>query len=296
MKNILKRLQKPVSIILVLLSIIWLSFSLWESRESLFTSLSDINPILFMPSVIIAMAELLITSYIYFIMLSTASNTKISARHVMSSYLISQAVHYLPGRIWGHLYLVQATAGQIPVSRTIKANIWHFLLISVYSLAVSAVVLAYYLYGLGSSILILVATQVIIFLALRGLLGSFRNSRNGTCLTIIALLILDWIIYFFACDFILPGHLDMKGVVVIATCYAIALVIGTFAVMSPGGLFVREASFLGLTSLFGYDPAIMFAFSISARVVFTIAEMICASFGMGLALKMNMIVLERNGK
>lgn len=280
MKEHLKRWQRPISTILVLVSIGWISFALWESRGELPAFLSTIEPTRFAIAVFMIAIEFVIISYVYFLVLCGASNAGVRTSQVMMRYLISQVVRYLPGRVWGHLYLIQTMADVIPIMDVVKANIRHFLLITIYSVSIAAAVLAYNFHAPGVAVMLFAVTQVLIFAALRGSLLGWDycgDIGSGRIPKILVFLFVDWFVYFLACTFILPESSGVRDTVNISTCYAIAWLAGSLAVVVPGGLFVREASFIWLGALLGYGLSEMLTFGIAARILFTVAEVVCAA-------------------
>lgn len=285
-----------IAIILILSAAGWISFSLRDSTGYLKTSLQTLELQYLALSLIPAVLMVFITSYVYFLILAGFVPSIPPPRNVMVPFITSQVVRYLPGRLWGIVYQVQVRDNSVQTRSVVKANVVQFALFSLNSIAVAVSAYVYYDKGIVIGLITFAALMMLIFLVLRTSLLqriaslmtriaiSEEQSRfvNNKDLLILGLLQLEWFLYFMACALILPGHVNFTDILIIASNYVVAWVVGIITTVLPSGLIVREASFIWLSSLFGFDPTDMFAFSIVARVIFTLADIVSATLGLAL--------------
>lgn len=286
--------RKLVSAVIMLSAGMWVSLSLGDNIGQLKDSAASLNLGYIAVSLIPAMISIFIAACIYYLLLSRITPNLPPIKFVMKSFVSSQVVRYLPGKVWGVFYQAQATAGLISARDTIKANIEHFLLVNINSIAVAIAVFTYYMEGIVTALSFFFIAEVFIFLNLRTsflrrvvsvtsrLSGLDREpfySRrsNNKDMLILSLLQAEWLFYFIACVLILPAYFSIESAVVVATCYAIAWLIGALSIVLPSGLFVREASFIWLGSLLGFPLADLLAFSVVARILFTLADLASAA-------------------
>lgn len=261
--------NKIISVILVISAILWVFIILRENAGKLTISMASLELKWIALSVVPAMISVFIATYIYYLVLSGIVLVPLSVRNIMTPFIVSQVVRYLPGKIWGIYYQI-VSSKQVSSHQTVKANIRHFALTNLNSFAIAASVFTYRHEGNWTALVVFVAVQFSMFFFL-----TTYDSNRG--IQIFTLLQAEWLVYFFTCFLILPGYYGIGEVLFIATCYVIAWIGGALIVMLPGGLFVREASFIWLSGLFGFNPGDMLAFSIIARMLFTLADVACAS-------------------
>lgn len=254
-----------------------------------------INPANLALSVFLLMVTVIVTSYVYFLLLGRVVPGPLPAMNVIAPYLTSQVVRYLPGKIWGIFYQVQAMSKWVQTSDTVKINIEQFLLSHMNSIAIAACLYMYYSKGIGAALIVLVVAMTIVFLFIRSsflhtAISTFSGSPSATNESfavkkynrkdglVFSLFQVEWIIYILACAMILPENYYLNEVIIVAVIYAVASLIGWVAFMIPSGIVVREASFVWLSSLFGFDAVDMFTFSIVFRMANMVAEIMCAFF------------------
>lgn len=264
-----------ISITLMLLALIWISLTIRNSLDQLSTSFVSLKWSSIALSFVPAITMIFITAYIYFLILSRSVPVP-SAQSVMKPFIASQVVRYLPGKIWGVFYQAQASSRWIPTRYTLKANIEHYILVNLNSIAVFISVFIYYREGIITALGVFAVCLILVFLVLKRPLPFLHNRGDSKDLLILGLLQAEWLFYFIACVFILPSDYDIKSAMIISTSYAMAWLVGALAILLPSGLFVREASFIWITGLFGFNPVDMLIFSIVARTLFTLADIVSA--------------------
>lgn len=282
---------------------IWIFISIRAEFSRISNSLASLRPSYVGISVVLVMMEILIVAYVYYLLLSRSGVSRPFAWRAVMPFVASRVVSYLPGKIWGIVYQASAVDRSIPTWRMVSVNIEQYLLVTLNSIAVAAGVFTYYHKGLAAGLIIFSATLSLIYTALKGSLlqrtvsiltggisvrnelFQYENRKGEKDLLILGLLQVDWLFYIIACALILPVYFGSEDIVMIATCYSVAWIVSSLSSVTPGGLIVREASFIWLAGLFGYDPVIMFAFSIAARILFTISDVIGAVLSLVLADK-----------
>lgn len=302
MHSLSKAKKAFFSAVLIASALAWIAIVLRGNTDQLFKSLTFFEPLHVGVSIVPAIISIYIAAYIYFLILSRTARPMPSFRQSILHFIISQVVRHIPGKIWGVLYQVQATEKWIKAGYTVQANIEHYILLNLNSIAIAASVFAYYRLGIMPATGVFFIFVFPIFLALKKSLfqqlaslvrlksGGERPpialSKSRDDIFIIGLLQMDWFFYFFTCALVLPSRFSIEDTVVVAACYAMAWLAGALATVLPGGIFVREASFVWLSGIFGFEPPDMFAFSIVARILFTLADVASAA--------LIMILLYRN--
>jgi hypothetical protein len=295
--NRLTHLQRTfISTTLVLSGLIFLVFSLRNSTDQLMTTIMLIKPGYLLLSLIITVITLIIFAYAYFLILSRTVPVGLSPLNVIIPWIFSQVVRYLPGKIWGIFYQVQATAKWIPARYTIKANIEQYALSQLNLIAVASGAYIYFYRGIISALAVFTSVLLIEFLVMRkhvvhrimhivpSLLSinkeSFRvPESNKKEVLILCLFQAEWVLHILVCAMILPKHFGAEEVIIVAISYTAAASIGALAFVIPSGLIIREASFIWLGGLLGFEPADMFVFSIALRLIIMSSEIICVMLG-----------------
>ena len=301
--------QKWISTTFILSALVWIALILRDNIGQLKTSVASLEPLNMGMAIVPAMLAIILNAFVYFLILSRISPARLSAKDVIMPFITSQVVRYLPGKLWGILYQAQATSRCISASNTITANVEHYTLVNLNSIVVAISILAYFCIGIATALGFFLVIQFLIFVVLRKapltlLLSKFARITNVAIskkimacnveddrnnLLIIALLQAEWVFYFLAFVFVLPLSFGGEEVLIIATCYAMAWLVGALAIVLPNGLVLREASFVWLAGLFGFEAADMIAFSVVARILFTLADVSCATLSMLLMRKKIMV-------
>lgn len=208
-----------------------------------------------------------------------------------------QLLRYLPGRIWGVLYQITASQGQIPPGRIARANLDLMVFLLTGSCAVACLILGVwptsgnlFLAAIGLAIL---TGQVVLFMggadrllfALSTRLpGKFRGVFTALSqvplslsrfLVMQAVFSLGWLLYLYGWSRlgnIFPVFADVDFVA-LAVFYTLASVVGILSVVTPAGLGVRELVFLLLASSSTGQEAAAF-FAVFGRIWFMLIELL----------------------
>ena len=285
--------KRVLIFIIITASIGWISVRLWDGFDQISATVSSLEPSYLFLSLVPAMVSAFLSAYIYSLVLSRTVAEEPPLPHVMRHFIVSQVVRHLPGKIWGVFYQVNAMAKWVLGRATVQANFEHYALLNYNAIAIALSVFALLKYGMFVSLGVYSSTLLLLFVALKtdflSLIMSIitkvfsgskepfeRCIKKNNNLLIMSLLQVDWFFYLLTCLIILPAFTSLKDALIIGTCYAIAWFVGAMTIILPGGVVVREASFLWITGLFGFGPVEMFIFSIVARTLFTLADVLCA--------------------
>lgn len=303
MKSLSPTQRAAVSTTLMLAALMWIFIAIWESIGHLPLSIRSLEPWHVGLSVVPAMTMVFISAYTYSLVLYRTTTLQPPVRYVMMPFVASQVVRYLPGKVWGIFYQIQATMGYVSPKSTVRANFKHYILVCLNSLAVAVGVLTYYHYGIIMGLSVFTVSLAAVFLTIRASVLQYSISliarlrainteskrmdaqNNSKDLLILSLMQAEWLFYFMACALILPGYFDIEKVVIVATCYAVAWLAGALTIVIPGGLVVREGAFMWLTAMFGFNISDMLMFSLLARILFTLSEVACAALSLALMNK-----------
>lgn len=211
-----------------------------------------------------------------------------------------QIVRYLPGRFWGLLYQINLTRGQIPSAVVTRANIDLMVISLAGNMLIPAAILCYFgaipvwscLAAAGTALVCLAILLksnlfVILFKAilnnrylpdkLSAFLYALTEIRLDKKLLVATplMFIFSWLIYLPAwktLSLAYPGLATMNYAVLCAW-YSIAWLIGFAAAITPGGLGVREASFIALAQ-HGMDSGLLAFIAVIARLWLILADII----------------------
>jgi len=284
-----------ISTTLTTSAMVWMFLLLRDSLDRLEVPIYLMNPADLVLSVFLLMVTAIIVSYVYFLLLGRVVPGTLPAMYVIAPYLTSQVVRYLPGKIWGVFYQVQAMSKLVHTGDTVKANIEQFALTNMNSIAVAACVYMYYGGMIGTALTVFAVAMTIMFLFIRSsflrlTISIFSRSTSSIKESFVAkkckrknalifsLIQVEWIIYILACALLLPDNYYLNEVIIVSAIYAVATLIGGILLIIPSGIVVREASFIWLSSFLGFNVVDMFTFSIVFRIVDMVAETMCAFF------------------
>jgi uncharacterized membrane protein YbhN (UPF0104 family) len=206
-------------------------------------------------------------------LLATYSRQSIAVAQAARMLFVAQILRHIPGRIWGVMYLVNETHTRIPAASMVRANI-DFVM---YSMSMNVLVAAsLYVAVTQSTIaatLLVIAGFAVLTFALRhdwigyltGFIARIMPSRAKTftdavaaqgrlswrtAIGIAAAFALAWCC-FLSIWWALPrvfAVLEGVDIWLLCAAYSLAWVVGYLAMITPGGLGVREAGFFALAS------------------------------------------------
>ena len=226
---------------------------------------------------------LLLTVPVFRILLCFYSNLPISYLYAARLLFAAQILRHLPGRIWGMVYLVNETRITIPPVAMIRANIDFMLYSMVFCLLVSAFLIV------GVAVDPAVATILVVF-GISIVAAALRKDWMGKLILFVfkfaparaakyaeavkpheplpwikvgilmVLFVLVWCVYLSIWWALTKTFRALEDINIWLLCasYMIAWVGGYLAMITPGGLGVREASFIALASKITSLPNLTF--------------------------------------
>lgn len=216
---------------------------------------------------------LLLTVPIFKTMLETHSGQDVPTAYAARLLFVAQILRNLPGRFWGVLYLVNETRDRFTASSMVRANVdfmlysmaFNLLMATFLLLAVTIDVrLALMAAGIGVALLALtLRLNLVGRLAARSskFLGPrFARLTSGSAIaprlgwtmavTVSSLFVAVWLCYlsvWWALPEVFP-ILQNVNIWLLCASYSLAWVLGYVAMITPGGLGVREAGFFALAA------------------------------------------------
>lgn len=216
---------------------------------------------------------LLLTVPIFKVMLATHSGQDVSTTYAARLLFVAQILRNLPGRFWGVMYLVNETQDRFTGASMVRANVdlmlysmaFNLLMATFLLLAVTVDVrLALIAAGAGVALLAFtVRMNVVGRLAARFsrlLQARLPRFTTGTAdpprlgwdmaITVSSLFVAVWLCYlsvWWALPEVFPV-LQNVNIWLLCASYSLAWVLGYVAMITPGGLGIREAGFFALAA------------------------------------------------
>lgn len=202
---------------------------------------------------------------------------------VVSVFVVSQIVRYLPGRVWGMVYQGALLRGVLPMKSTGIVTV------------IQALMTGFTTVGYAGSIFLLLSGKAFEAALLCGLTilashllhsstGWVRNLTrtlpgnlvsNGAAIRLgTVLLALDWVFRIALWSLLLPDGTELRVAAGFAAAYALASFVSSVASVVPGGLALREGLFVLFGGLVGFDEQLLLAQGILVRLVLTAAELL----------------------
>ena len=206
-------------------------------------------------------------------LLATYARQPIDSRHAARMLFVAQILRHLPGRIWGVMYLVNETSTRIPAASMVRANIDFVMYSMSMNVLVAASLFLAVSWNTQAGLLFAAAGLVLLTGALKGdWIGKVARAVAGimparakafadsvatqdrlswlAAAGIAVAFLLAWIC-FLSIWWALPrvfGVLESVNIWLLCASYCLAWVVGYLAMITPGGLGIREAGFFALAS------------------------------------------------
>jgi len=217
--------------------------------------------------------------------------------HIAAAFAISQVVRYVPGKVFGVLFELNYLRGTVGGDALVFANasqtFYQYLVTVAGAIPLAAVLVGgspwyWSLAAITAGGMILAhrlgwCEHLLIWMARRipGLRKTLTASVDARHATFSAPLMqgLEWlflIIMWYAIDL---GTNNLTPYVLLATCYTVASVLGSLAILVPSGLFVREGAFVWLAHFSRsphFDPVALIVYAAIIRLWFTGADVLVA--------------------
>lgn len=270
------RLVGPVGWALAGAGLFLLARALWRQWPAVSTQLGRLGLVDAGFSLVLAVLMLATSALVFGVLVdSRGQSTRIVLR-ATGFYLIAQAVKYVPGRIWGMVYQVERLRQDVGVLQASSATLTHLIIGLITSLLVLGL-------AMGNSILLPLAGLMLLAVWVfrggagryvdRRVLQSLRARRFGLVVLGVAV---EWFFYLASVAMLCMALGTGDRWLMMGALYAVAWLLGSFAVLVPGGIGIREGGFVALGSVAGVATEEMVSFALIARFIFSGAELLTA--------------------
>jgi len=287
------RILKRVSWVIFPIATAWVGWILLEQYQEIAASFAALDFGRLVYSQVAFAASIFPMIMAYTLILSKLSGQKIHFSTMAPIFLISQVGKYLPGKIWGMIYLAEKSNSFASKRTSWIANGMLLIATMTQNFLVGAYLLTYYLVGYELAFILLLIGQLFFILSFssRGMQSlawailrrvsptatpdsvrfSFRES-----VFLVLLLSIEWLLYLLCWDIMLPEQFGWLDSCFVAFSYIMAWFAGFLVVAIPSGLFVREAVFAWIGTTFGAGAGFLVFYGVLSRFLFTLTELLLA--------------------
>jgi glycosyltransferase 2 family protein len=291
----LTRLFKTLlNVVLVTLSSLWLGNVLFKSLDDLRTLSWTIDLLNASSSIAALVISAYASAYVYYLILKKNESKLPPFYNIVAIYFMSRLVRYLPGRIWLYIYQVNKLSDWISARSILFASFEEFFLTQLNTVFIFLSAILLFKHQLLSAIFCYIAGIILCTLLQRNslffpiisffytllkrqslLYESSSTPQIKTQNEIVTGLQLEWFFYLISWYLISPDGFTFTDIICLSSTYAVAWIIGFLAIIMPGGLIVREASFIWLcTNLWSYEQSQLIFFSLLMRLLFIFADIL----------------------
>ncbi|MBZ0166275.1 MAG: flippase-like domain-containing protein [Candidatus Omnitrophica bacterium] len=268
--------KKTISGILIAAAYLWLAFILYKNHAALleiFGGLTAGNILWLVLSTLLVFLAVSLLVPLFHIIVHQNCHLKLPMRFLAKLFFTGQIISYLPSRFLGTAYMVNETQKLIPAVAMVRINIELVAMIITYNVFASLAILTFYEAGTGNAVT--VAALGIIFFAMYlrlnlldkflGLAARIAPAKLAEKLTagrskydfsygliarIVGIMLLYWIFYILSwlCLKQTFPLLADTNVILLSATYTLSWIIGFITLITPGGLGIREVSFVALNA------------------------------------------------
>lgn len=293
----LKNRRKFFSVVVFLLATLYLFYVSIPGYKPAMVLLQKISITNLVLALVSAVVMLLLKAIYHLLLMRQLTLKHYHFSDIVPSYLQSQIVRYLPGKIWGLVYQSQQLKGQASGSIVILVNLFQLLNTNLLSVGVIFAVIVGQLYGilwLSLALIFFVLLtellhclpyyQMLVVKILTKFLKRFKQSLPGQSLRALPMrgtliLLLEWVCFFLVFYLLFHHSYTSSEVLLVAVWYASASLIAILAIVIPAGLVVREAIFIAGSSLLPVDNSAFVAVAAILRLVLLAAEFLAIPLG-----------------
>ena len=292
------RLRRLLGGLLIVLAIGYLAYSLRDSGDTVVQAVRDTDGQAWVLS-IVAFVPMFLAQGVYHartLRLMDPSLGPDTQRADLAAYLQSQIVRYVPGKVWGLLYQVEASRTRHPAARVLGANLWQTVITNLLSLGIAAALIlpATGLAPVWGALLVALAS-------LAGVEWLHRSSRPGRWFIHLlekiplmdrlrgagppaprtwrgtSLLLAEWLFFALGLCLLLWSRLPVEHIAAAVGWYAASSTFALAAVAVPAGLAVREALFVGGHGLIAGSSELLLVFAAQVRLSMLAAELLACT-------------------
>jgi uncharacterized membrane protein YbhN (UPF0104 family) len=253
--------------------VVWIAVVFSREAATLKASFVVDSPAWLAYTIAAGCVALLFTVPIFRAMLETHTRHAVPPRYAARLLFVAQILRHLPGRFWGVMYLVNETRNRFSAASMVRANVDFMLYSMAFNLLTAGSLVVAVTVGPVVALVFAIAGTATLTLALRinmiGKLttrfsiilpGRFRRFMIdmapqlrlpwSIAVTVSGLFVLVWLCYLSVWWALPEVFASLRDVNIWLLCasYSLAWVIGYLAMITPGGLGVREAGFFALAS------------------------------------------------
>ena len=275
------------SSILLAAALFWLGKLTWDNLDQLAETAGSFPYGNFLGALVPAMVALFTASVTHCFILAETSGRAISFSSCIPYYLISQIVRYIPGKIWGIFYQARQLASQVGSREVWAAN---FVQLAI-GTAASAIAVAWaaslVFFDAWTAFVTLAVLVIALYLSLwqkwihhtvrRLTPTAFRSTPSlpvDQSIEIFLSLLVEWAAYLLSWVILLYGTHSPGDAVVISILYVASWILGFAVTVVPGGIGIREGTFVSLGGVLGFNPGMLMFYALLARLLFTLADLI----------------------
>lgn len=278
---------------LVLLSFYWLGRAVFQG----YSDLKDLAGIFNVESSIYAVVSLVFSAYasayLYYLLIKKNEVRFPGFRVIVQMYFASRLVRYLPGRLWLYVYQVNNLSSWISAKKILLIGFEEFFLVQTNTFFVFLT--AFLLYNNHSYLSIIVYLcgifvcfyiqkqyfiyHLVIFFEriIKNKLTIIDFKKNNVIYNylIVTFLQVEWLFYLISWKILNVNNFNFADLLCLSSSYAVAWLIGFLSFVMPGGLIVREASFVWICiNIWSYNQIDMVYYSVVMRLVFILSDIV----------------------
>lgn len=266
-------IRRWLSHLIIVAGVAWVVLIFWREFPALRGFLVDVDWAWLVYTLIAGCVAQLVLVPVFRLLLLHLGSVSITYADAARLLFVAQLLRHLPGRFWGVLYLVRETRDSMPSAVMIRANLDLMIYSLVFSLLISGMLVSAVLLGAGAATALVVLALAAISVAIRfdwtgallrrivrlfparaaRLEKSLEMSKTMTWYStslIVVSYVFAWLLYlsvWWVLPLVFPG---LAGVNVWLLCaaYSAAWVVGYVAMITPGGLGIREAGFIAMSA------------------------------------------------
>lgn len=275
--------------LLLTIATVWLGSLLWDNINQLKIISTNFSYWRLLTAIPFAVLALYTSAITYHLILIETTNTNPAFGKTFISYLGSQIVRYLPGKIWGIIYQANKMRYDTPAHTIWETNLTQFILGNLLSAILISWAFMHRVYTLEFSFLFFITLIIIFFITIKTKIVHviIRKAANIFPLkhhisegipdvkktaSISISLAFEWLFYFMSWIALIYPTQTVDDIIILSIVYVAAWLVGFATIILPGGVLVRESAFISLGMLFGFDAGVLAFYAILARVLFSSSD------------------------
>jgi len=283
--------QRVFGVVIVVAALPYLAWLVAGDYTQFRETLASLSLLQSLGALCAAVTYLMLKALYHLLLCKRLSGRSGIAGEVLPAYCTGQLARYLPGKVWGVVYQTTRLSGTLLPREVVTANAIQMVTTNLLGASIIASALASFYFHTAWPLLGALVGTVLTetvhrysWLERRLLVAIARITKKELPenddippLPWLGTLILlgEWLAYFTIWLIVAHEELHLHAVLALGTWYAAASLLAIMAVAVPGGIAVREAIFIALSSSSRIDSGLLVAFAAVLRVVLTVGELAC---------------------